>query len=193
MGQRPGNRRRGTKLTLDAFLRLSPPDPMPTSFGATQSSSPGTAEIKRYHPHTKSVAADVHYTTEYPTPVEVHARQDFPGLCFECQMIFVTWAEPPSIVIPYHERRAAHHNLEDLKRCWCPICRMMLRGMGKDREKTFRGLQSHANYISRSHVRVSVHERRTFCYFVELVFEFGDMLYCPYFMMLGVPGQYRSF
>lgn len=191
MGQRRGTRPRGTKPTLDAFLRLSPPDPVPASFAAAQSPSPDTAQITRHVP-TKSIAADADYATNYPTPVEVHAREAFPGLCFECQMIFATWAEPRGIGIPRHERRAAHHDLEDLKRCWCPICRMLFGGMGKDMEKTLRGLQSHANYAARSHVRVYVHKRRTLCYYVELVFEFGDLSYCPSFMMFGVPGQYRS-
>lgn len=191
MGQKHDNRRRGTKLTLDAFLRPSPPDSVPESLAATQSVSSETVRITRYPP-TKSIAADADYTTDYPTPVEVHARKAFPGLCVECQMIFATWAEPHGICIPRHERKAAHHSLEDLKGCWCPICRMLLGSKSNDIEKTLRGLRPHADYTARSHVRVYVHGRRTLCYFIELVFVFGELSYCPFFMMFGVPGQSHS-
>jgi hypothetical protein len=140
------------------------------------------ARLKR-NLSTDPQAAD--YVKENPTPAEVYAKQNFAGLCLECQMIFATWKHPDGIGIPSHERNHAHHSFKVLEHCWCPLCKMLLRSLYRYDEEVLQTFRLHANYTANSHVKIYIHDRYTPCYYVELVYDFNDRRLKPYFMMFA--------
>jgi hypothetical protein len=178
---------RGMKLSLSAFLRLDVPALTPTATPVPRLAPLPAAQIKRnFSADSISMAAD--YLRDNPTPIEAHARQAFKGLCLECQMIFATWKHPDGFGIPSHKRKKAHHSFKDLEHCWCPLCKMLLSDLLQYNEPALHHLRLPANYITKSDVEVFHHQRYVPCYYVELVFEFGNRRLKPYFMMFVAGG-----
>ena len=166
-----------TKLTLDTYLQLKS-DAAESTTPQPHSAPPSRDKQKiRFDGYIEPHAG---YTQDWPTPAEVRARQ-FVGLCLDCQLIFSTWGPPNGgMNIRHRERKNAHHTFDELKRCQCPLCRMLLREFRHYDENVVQRVQESAN---RSHVRIYEHLRQVPCHYVELVFEFEDRTLRPCFKM----------
>ncbi|KAF1970944.1 HET-domain-containing protein [Bimuria novae-zelandiae CBS 107.79] len=182
---------KGSKYTMGAFLQLEAPDPAtprthpPESLLSRENAKP---RGKKETPSPGRITQSSEYANEWPTPAEVRARH-FKGLCLECQMIFATWGPPNGgYNIRHHERRDAHHSFRDLEYCWCPLCKMLLRELGRYDEGSVRALRSAIRCTARSHVRVYEHLREVPCHYVELEFDAGERVLRPAFRMF-ISGQ----
>ncbi|KAL3424120.1 hypothetical protein PVAG01_03401 [Phlyctema vagabunda] len=181
MGKKQRFNRGGSKLSLEAFLQLDPPAPAHTL--APRSKIVSAAQSKRdLSADLVNIASD--YVTNNPTPTEMHARQSFKGLCLECQMIFATWKQPAGYFnIPRHERKNAHHSFKDIEHCWCPLCRMLLRNLLRYNDGDLQALRCPEYYTTSSDIRIYEHMRYVPCYYIELIFAFGEKQLAPSFMM----------
>lgn len=179
MGKSQTSKYRGTKLSLDAFLRLELPAPMPAA-NSTAQLVPFPAELHKRNPSVDSLVLNDDYIRDNPTPIEAHARKTFKGLCFECQMVFATWKHPDGFGI---RRESAHHSYKDLDHCWCPLCKMLLNDLIRYNDDALQDLRLPANSIKKSDVKIYHHKRYVPCYYVELIFELDHRRLRPYFMM----------
>ncbi|KAF2450898.1 HET-domain-containing protein [Karstenula rhodostoma CBS 690.94] len=186
MGKAQGSNRKRTKLTLGTFLQLKS---VPANVVAPRSRAPLPAPTEDLRPLLKTfsggyIASPADYTRDWPTPAEVRARH-FKGLCLECQLIFATWGPPnDGLGIRYRGSKNAHHSFKDLERCWCPLCKMLLREFRHYDEESMELVQSREHRATRSHVRVYKHVRHVPCHYVELEFVAGDRVLKPSFRML---------
>lgn len=178
MGRRQKIKQGGSKPPLPGPLQDDPPV-SPRTFTPESMIHP-VARIKQSQSTDPAAAG---YVKNNPTPTEVYARQNFKGLCLECQMMFATWKEPHGIGIPCHQRSNAHHSFHDLEHCWCPLCKMLLRDVFKYDKEVLQALRLPGNYTMSSHVRLYEHDRHTHCYYIELVYDFDGMRLLPSFMM----------
>lgn len=185
MGKKHKHNRERTRLSLGAFLQLES-DLAKAVAPTFRPALPSSAEdsrplIKALHGGYVASAAD--YAKDWPTPAEVRARH-FKGLCLECQLIFATWGPPNNgFGIPYRESRNAHHSFNDLERCWCPLCKMLLREYRHYNEASMEVIQPRKHRGTRSHVRVYKHMRHVPCHYVELEFAAGRSTFMPSFRM----------
>ena len=178
MGKKHRFNNRGLKLTLSAFLLLD---------DATLTDSPAPHPVPLPAVRTQRGPPIGHdFTAEYilredPTPMEVHASKNFKGLCLECQMIFATWKQPQ----PSHKKKSAHHNFMDLKKCWCPLCKLLLCELHRYNEEALQALQLPTNCLTNSDIIVYKHVRHVPCYYIELRFNLCGRRLEPSFMMFA--------